>query len=102
MTEVWTIPALKEHMEALIAASDRRHTDLATERNRAVDAALAAANEKAAAHNDVLGAMKDQQANYVTKDQAALQFKGLALALAAVVAFATLIAVFLTLSRGAS
>jgi hypothetical protein len=65
-----------------------------------VDAALAAANEKAAAHNDVLGAMKDQQANFVTKDQAALQFKGLALALAAVVALATLVALFLTLSRG--
>lgn len=100
MNEVWTIPALKEHLEAQIAAADLRHTALATERNRAVDAALAAANEKAAAHNDVLGAMKDQQANYVTKDQAALQFKGLALALAAVVAFATLVALFLTLSRG--
>ena len=64
----WTLDALKEHIECQILALDRRHTELAAERNRAVDAALAAADQKDKSHNDVLGAMKEQQANFVTKD----------------------------------
>lgn len=78
-----------------IAALDRLQTELGTERNRAVDAALAAAKEKAAAHNDVLGFLKDQQVNFVTKDQAGAQFKGLATAITAI---AALMAVFVYLS----
>lgn len=86
MTEEWTFTTLKLHLESQIAALDRRHSELAQERNRALEAGLATANEKAKSHNDVLGAMKDQQAAFVTKDQAALQFKGLATAIAAIAA----------------
>jgi hypothetical protein len=68
MKSGWNLDTLKQHFDASLAAMDRRHTELATERNRAVDAALAAANEKAKSHNDVLGAMKDQQTAFVTKN----------------------------------
>lgn len=100
MTEGWTLDTLKEHLEGRIESVDRRHSELAAERNRALEAGLATANEKAAAHNDVLGAMKDQQANYVTKDQAAMQFKGLAIALAAIAAFVTILSAIFAFSRG--
>jgi hypothetical protein len=67
MKSPWTFETLKEHLDAQREAVDRRHTDLATERNRAVDAALAAANEKAKSHNDILGALKDAQGQFVSK-----------------------------------
>lgn len=54
MTE--SVP-LKEHVTALIEAE-----------RQAVKIALDAANEKAKSHNDILGAMRDQQATFVTKD----------------------------------
>ena len=47
---------LREHFEAL------READL-----RAIHAAFEAAKEKSAMHNDLIRAMKDQQAAYVTK-----------------------------------
>lgn len=97
MAEGWTIETLKEHLEAQICSVDRRHSELAGERNRAVDAALAAADQKDKTHNDVLGAMKEQQAMFVTKEQATAQFKGLAIALSAIVALASLIAIFIAL-----
>lgn len=53
-----------------IEAVDKLHTEISREHDKAVEAALAAANEKAAAHNDVLGAMKDQQSLFYTKEQA--------------------------------
>lgn len=65
------IAALDRFMACRIESVDRRHSELAAERNRAVDAALVAAKEKAAAHNDTLGAMKDQQNIFCTKEAAA-------------------------------
>lgn len=64
------LAALDRYICEKIEAVDRLHSELATERNRAVDAALAAANEKDLAHNDVLNAMKDQQSLFFTKEQA--------------------------------
>lgn len=64
------LAALDRMLTAQINAVDRLHSEVAKEHDRAVEAALAAANEKAAAHNDVLGAMKDQQALFYTKEQA--------------------------------
>lgn len=64
------IAALDRHTEGQLCSVDRRHTELAEERNKAVDAALVAAKEKAAAHNDILTAMKEQQALFYTKEQA--------------------------------
>jgi hypothetical protein len=80
------IEALDREIAGQLCSVDRRHTELATERNRAVDAALAAANEKAKSHNDVLGAMKEQRAAYVTKDEARMRFNSLAIAIGAVAA----------------
>jgi hypothetical protein len=80
------ITALDRELSGQLCSVDRRHTELATERNRAVDAALTAANEKADAHNDVLGAMKEQRATYVTKDEARMRFNSLAMAIGAVAA----------------
>lgn len=91
------ITALDREFAGQLCSIDRRHSELAVERNRAVDAALAAANEKFAMHNNILGAMKDQAAAFVTKEQAAAQFKGLAIALAAIAALATLVATFVAL-----
>jgi hypothetical protein len=65
------ITALDREFSGQLAAVDRRHTELAELRDKAVDAALAAANDKDLAHNDVLGAMKDQQSTFCTKEQAA-------------------------------
>lgn len=48
----------------------REHVDKLLEAERqAVKIALDAANEKAKSHNDILGAMRDQQATFVTKEQ---------------------------------
>lgn len=97
------IEALKEllfekinALESNVCSVDRRHTELAQLRDKAVDAALAAANEKDLAHNDVLGAMKDQSSTFVTKEQAAMQFKGLAIALAAIAALVAIIGAIVT------
>lgn len=64
---------LTEKLGALadqLCSVDRRHTELNELREKAVDAALVAAKEKAAAHNDILTAMKEQQALFYTKEQA--------------------------------
>jgi hypothetical protein len=61
------------------------------ERAKAVDAALAAAQQMAAMHNDLIRKGERDAANYVTKDQAALQFKGLAIGLSALAAFAAIV-----------
>lgn len=65
------ISALDREFSGQLCSVDRRHTELAELRALAVDAALAAANEKDLAHNDVLGAMKEQQALFCTKETAA-------------------------------
>lgn len=65
------LAALDRMLSEQIKAVDRLHSEVAKEHDRAVEAALAAANEKAAAHNDVLTAMKDQQQLFYTKEQAA-------------------------------
>lgn len=52
-----------------INAVDRLHNQLGAERDRAVEVGLSAAKEKAESHNDVLGAMKEQQATFVTKGE---------------------------------
>lgn len=78
-----------EHLKAMIAALDRlftqkiegvdrRHTELAGARDKAVDIALQAAKEKAQAHNELLDAMKHQQSSFCTKEQAELQNHALA------------------------
>jgi hypothetical protein len=54
---------LREHFEELRTA-DRE----------AIRIALDAAKEKSRAHNDILGAMREQQATYVTKDAARWAF----------------------------
>lgn len=64
------LAALDRMLTEKINAVDRLHSEVAKEHDRAVEAALAAANEKAAAHNDVLTAMKDQQVLFYTKEQA--------------------------------
>lgn len=64
------LAALDRMLSDKINAIDRLHSEIAKEHNRAVEAALAAANEKSAAHNDVLTAMKDQQGLFYTKEQA--------------------------------
>lgn len=61
------------------------------ERAKAIDAALAAAQQMAAMHNDLIRKGERDATNYVTKDQAALQFKGLAIALAAIAALVTIV-----------
>lgn len=91
------ITALDREFSGQLCSVDRRHTELAELRDKAVDAALAAADQKDKTHNDVLGAMKEQQAMFVTKEQATAQFKGLAIALSAIVALASLIAIFIAL-----
>ena len=95
MTEPVT---LREHLESRISAMDQRHSELAIERNRAVDAALAAAHEKGKAHNDLLAAMKDQQAMFVTKESAGAQFKALTIAIGAVAALVSIIAALVVLA----
>jgi len=86
-----------QHLEAMINALDRvltqridavdlRHTELAAERNRAIEAGLATANEKDKTHNDILGAMKEQQATFVTKEESRMRFNSLAIAITAVAA----------------
>lgn len=50
--------SLKEHFEELRKAD-----------KEAVNVALKAADEKAKSHNDILGAMREQQATFVTKEQ---------------------------------
>lgn len=69
--------------------------DIAHERAKAIDAALAAAQQMAAMHNDLIRKAERDAANYVTKDQAAMQFKGLAIALAAIAALVTVFAAFM-------
>lgn len=73
-----TVP-LKQHNEELRKA-DRE----------AVKIALDAANEKARTHNDILGAMKDQQNSFVTKESVrwaiGALFAGIAVATAIFVA----------------
>jgi hemerythrin len=69
----WTLKTLQEHLESQICSVDRRHSELAQERNKAVDIALTAQKEKAAVHNDLLGAMKDQAGQFYTKEQADMQ-----------------------------
>lgn len=64
------------------------------ERAKAVDAALAAAQGMAAMHNDLIRKGERDAANYVTKDQAAMQFKGLAIALAAIAALVAIVGAF--------
>lgn len=64
------LAALDRMLSDKINAIDRLHSEIGKEHNRAIEAALAAANEKAAAHNDVLTAMKDAQALFYTKEQA--------------------------------
>lgn len=64
------LAALDRMLSDKINAIDRLHSEIAREHNRAIEAALAAANEKSAAHNDVLSAMKDQQSLFYTKEQA--------------------------------
>lgn len=66
------ISALDREFAGQMCSVDRRHSELAGERNKAVDAALVAAKEKAAYHNDILNAMKDQQATFCTKEMASL------------------------------
>lgn len=51
-----TVP-LREHVEKLLEVE-----------RAAVKIALDAANEKARSHNDILGAMREQQATFVTKE----------------------------------
>lgn len=66
-----------------------------TERAKAIDAALASANKMAEMHNDLIRKGERDAANYVTKEQAAMQFKGLAIALAAIAALVTIVAGFM-------
>jgi hypothetical protein len=66
----WTLHTLQEHLESQICSVDRRHTELRESDNKAVDIALTAQKEKAAAHNALLAAMKDQQAMFCTKESA--------------------------------
>lgn len=69
--------------------------DIGHERAKAIDAALAAAQQVAAMHNDLIRKGERDAANYVTKDQAAMQFKGLAIALAAIAALVAIVGAFL-------
>jgi hypothetical protein len=78
------IDALDRLLSQRIDSVDKRHTELARERNRAIEAGLATANEKDKTHNDVLGAMKEQQATFVTKEEARMRFNSLAVAIAAI------------------
>lgn len=96
------VDALDRTLSERISAVDLRHTELAqernralnevaTERNRAIDAALTAAKEKAAVHNDLLNSMKEERATFLTKEQAASNFRALAVALGAL---ASIFAIF--------
>lgn len=87
------IDALDRLLSQRIDCVDRFHTEAAKEHNRAVDAALAAANDKFSLHNDLIRKGERDASNYVTKDQAAMQFKGLALALSALAALFAIYAV---------
>lgn len=71
----WTIDTLHDHIMGQVCSVDRRHTELAAARDKAVDVAIKAADEKAKTHNDLLGAMKEQQATFPTKEQVDLQHK---------------------------
>lgn len=66
----WTIDTLHEHLGGQICSVDRRHSELAEAREKAVDVAIKAADEKAKSHNDLLQTMKDQQGLFFTKEQA--------------------------------
>jgi hypothetical protein len=92
------IDALDRFLNTRIDALDRYHKDLADERNGAVDIALAAANEKFSLHNDLIRKTERDAANYVTKDQAAMQFRGLAVALGALAALFSIYAVIRVLT----
>lgn len=63
----WTIPTLHDHLASQLCSVDRRHSELAEARDKAVDIALQAAKEKAQAHNELLTAMKEQQARFADK-----------------------------------
>ncbi len=67
------------------------------ERAKAVDAALAAAQKMGEMHNDLIRKGERDAANYVTKEQNALQFKGLAVALGAVAALAAVIVAIISI-----
>jgi hypothetical protein len=71
------------------------------ERAKAIDAALAAAQKMAAMHNDLIRKGERDAANYVTKEQSAMQFKGLAIALASLAALAAIIGAVVTLGGAA-
>jgi predicted YcjX-like family ATPase len=70
------------------------------ERAKAIDAALLAATKVADMHNDLIRRGERDAANYVTKDQAALQFKGLAIALGAIAALCTIVGAIIIFSGG--
>lgn len=82
----WTIPTLKQRFDELRKADQR-----------AVEAALDAAKEKADRHNDLIGAMKDQQSAFVTKEQATANFRALAIALGALASIFAVFAVIRTM-----
>lgn len=81
------ITALGREMSGQLCSVDRRHTELAQARDKAVDIALTAQKEKAQAHNELLAAMKEQQGTFCTKEQAELQSSSLAKRLDAVEKF---------------
>src|SRR5687768_17417290 len=60
---------LKEHLESQICSVDRRHTELREADEKATSIALDAAKEKAQAHNELLVAMKEQQARFADKSE---------------------------------
>lgn len=76
----WTPDLLKQHFDAELASL-----------KEGVKVALDAANEKSKTHNDILGAMRDQQSTFVTKESVRSAFMALivtaSLATAAYVAF---------------
>lgn len=63
----WTLEALREHLQALAAAADRRYEQRFDAQEKAVDAALTAANQRLNVMNEFRGALTDQAATFATR-----------------------------------
>lgn len=97
MAEEWTLATLKTYLESRIDAVEEAAKVALEAADKAAVKADTAFEKRMDSTNEWRDAMKDQQATYVTKDQAASQFRGLATAIAAI---AALMGIFVWLSRG--
>lgn len=88
MTDIWTIPALKEYFDQLRAADKEAVTTALNAAEKAVNAALissekailkaeGASDDRFKAANEIRGAMRDAQEHFADKGQTCVQINDL-------------------------